>query len=44
MVLLFSLSVVSDDSQVVSCDPMDYGTPGFTVLHHPLDIFQTHFH
>ena len=24
------------------CEPMDCGTPGFPVFHHPLDLAQTH--
>ena len=26
------------------CDPTDYGTPGFPVLHHLLEFVQTHVH
>ena len=26
------------------CDPMDYSTPGFSVLHNPLEFAQTHVH
>ena len=26
------------------CDPMDYSTPGFPVLHHLLDLAQIHIH
>ena len=26
------------------CDPMDYSTPGFPVLHHLLEFAQTHVH
>ena len=26
------------------CDPMDCGTPGFPVLHHLLELVQTHVH
>ena len=26
------------------CDPMDCSTPGFSVLHYPLEFTQTHFH
>ena len=26
------------------CDPMDYSTPGFPVLHHLLELVQTHVH
>ena len=26
------------------CDPTDYGTPGFPVLHHLLEFTQTHVH
>ena len=26
------------------CDPMDYSTPGFPVLHHLLELAQTHIH
>ena len=37
--LLFSHSVVSD-----SFDPMDGSTPGFPVLHHLLELAQTHIH
>ena len=26
------------------CDPIDWGTPGFSVLHHLLELSQTHVH
>ena len=26
------------------CDPMDYSAPGFPVLHHLLELAQTHVH
>ena len=26
------------------CDPMDYSTPGFSVLHHLPELAQTHVH
>ena len=26
------------------CDPMDYSKPGFPVLHHLLELAQTHIH
>ena len=26
------------------CDPTDYSMPGFPVLHHPLELAQTHVH
>ena len=35
----FSLSVVSN-----FCNPMDYSTPHFPVLHHLLELAQTHVH
>ena len=37
--LLFNCSVVS-----TLCDPMDCSTPGFPVLHHLLELAQTHVH
>ena len=36
--LLFSQSCLT------LCDPMDYSTPGFPVLHHLLELAQTHVH
>ena len=39
MLLLFSFSVVSNYLQ-----PMDCSTPGFPVLHHLLELAQTHVH
>ena len=38
VLLLFSLSVLT------IYDPMDCSTPGFTVLHHLLELAQTHVH
>ena len=31
-------------SRPTLCDPMDYSTPGFCVLHHVLELAQTHVH
>ena len=39
VLLLFSCSVMSN-----SCDPTDYSTPGFPVLHYLPKIAQTHVH
>ena len=39
MILPFSCSVV-----LTLCDPMDCSTPGFLVLHHLLELAQTHVH
>ena len=39
ILLLFSHSDMSD-----ICDPMDYSTPGFPVLHHLPELAQTHVH
>ena len=39
LLLLFSRWVVSNSLQ-----PMDYSTPGFPVLHHFLELSQTHVH
>ena len=36
--MLFSSSVVT------LCDPIDCGMPGFPVLHHLLELAQTHVH
>ena len=26
------------------CNPMDYSTPGYQVLHHPPELVETHVH
>ena len=39
LLLLFSRSVMSE-----LCDPMDYSTPGFPVLHYLPEFAQTHLH
>ena len=40
----FSWEVVQLLSCVSLCDPMDYSSPGFPVLHHLLEFAQTHVH
>ena len=37
-------SSVSHSSHLTLCDPMDCSTPGFPVLHHLLELTQTHVH
>ena len=34
--------VVKSLSRVWLCNPMDWGTPGFPILHHLLELAQTH--
>ena len=38
------LLLYSHSSHVWLCDPMDWSTPGFLVLHHLLEFAQTHVH
>ena len=41
-----TVSSVSSDAQSCTtlCDPMDFSTPGFPVLHHLPELAQTHVH
>ena len=41
IVLLFIIQLLS---QVTLCDPMDYSTPDFPVLHYLPEFAQTHVH
>ena len=36
--------IVQVPSHVRLCNPVDCSTPGFLVLHYPLDFAQTHVH
>ena len=38
------LVVVQSQSCPTLCDPMDCSTPGFSVLHHLMELAQTQFH
>ena len=38
------LSSVQSLGRVRLCNPVDYSTPGFPVLHQPLELTQTHVH
>ena len=42
--LFLYLIFVRSLSHVQLCDPMDCSTPGFPVLHHLLELAQTHVH
>ena len=44
IMILSVLVVVQSLSRVWLCDPMDCSTPGFPVLHHLLELAQTHGH
>ena len=41
---LFRVLIVVAQSCQTLCDPMDYCTPGFPVLHHLPELVQTHVH
>ena len=43
LLLLMLLSTVIKSCPIL-CDPMYYSTPGFPVLHHILELAQTHVH
>ena len=36
--------VTTTNSYPTLCDPMDYSTPGFPVLHHPQELAQSQVH
>ena len=38
------ITVAKSLSRVWLCDPMDWSTPGFPILHHLLKLAQTHIH
>ena len=46
LVWLFNLPQFSSVAQscLTPCDPMDCSTPGFPVLHHLLELAQSHVH
>ena len=41
---LFAAAVVQSLSRVQLCDPMDYSTLGFPVLHYFPELAETHVH
>ena len=41
---IFHVVVVVTQSHLTLCDPMNCSTPGFPVLHHRLELAQTHAH